>query len=56
MVVATAFNDAQSKQRGKENNDAMLNQDLLEIYPRQDTAAFRQVSAAIDAFNLGGNL
>ena len=52
----TAFNDAQSKQRGKENNDAMLNQDLLEIYPRQDTAAFRQVSAAIDAFNLGGNL
>ena len=52
----TAFNDAQSKQRGKENNDAMLNQDLLEIYPRQDTAVFRQVSAAIDAFNLGGNL
>ena len=52
----TAFNDAQSKQRGKENNDAMLSNDLLEIYPRQDTAAFRQVSAAIDAFNLGGNL
>ena len=51
----TAFNDAQSKQRGKENNDAMLSNDLLEIYPRQDTAAFRQVSAAIDAFNLGGN-
>ena len=52
----TAFNDAQSKQRGKENNDAMLSNDLLEIYPRQDTAAFRQVSAAIVAFNLGGNL
>lgn len=52
----TAFNDAQNKQRGKENNDAMLSNDLLEIYPRQDTAAFRQVSAAIDAFNLGGNL
>lgn len=31
----TAFNDAQSKQRGKENNDAMLSNDLLEIYPRQ---------------------
>jgi Flp pilus assembly secretin CpaC len=51
----TAFNEAQTKQRGKENNEALLSNDLLHIYPQQETQAFRQVSAAIDAFNLGGN-
>ena len=50
----TAFNDAQTKQRGKESSEASLSNDLLHIYPQQETQAFRQVSAAIDAFNLGG--
>ena len=49
-----AFNEAQTKQRGKENNEALLSDDRLHIYPQQDTVAFRQISAAIDAFNLGG--
>lgn len=52
----TAFNDAQTKQRGKESSEASLSNDLLHIYPQQETQAFRQVSAAIDAFNLGGRL
>ena len=34
----------------------MLSDDRLHIYPQQDTVAFRQISAAIDAFNLGGKL
>ena len=51
-----AFNEAQTKQRGKENNEALLSDDRLHIYPQQDTVAFRQISAAIDAFNLGGKL
>lgn len=50
----TAFNNAQTKQRGKESSEASLSNDLLHIYPQQETQAFRQVSAAIDAFNLGG--
>jgi general secretion pathway protein D len=49
-----AFNDAQTKQRGKDGTEASLNDDLLHIYPQQDTAAFRRIGAAIDAFNLGG--
>ncbi|STT12929.1 General secretion pathway protein D [Klebsiella pneumoniae] len=39
---------------GKESSEASLSNDLLHIYPQQETQAFRQVSAAIDAFNLGG--
>lgn len=50
----TAFNNAQTKQRGKESSEASLSNDLLHIYPQQETRAFRRVSAAIDAFNLGG--
>lgn len=50
----TAFDNAQTKQRGKDSSEATLSNDLLHIYPKQETQAFRQVSAAIDAFNLGG--
>ena len=52
----TAFDNAQTKQRGKDSSEATLSNDLLHIYPKQETQAFRQVSAAIDAFNLGGRL
>ncbi len=33
----TAFNDAQTKQRGKESSEASLSNDLLHIYPQQET-------------------
>lgn len=49
----TAFNNAQTKQRGKESSEASLSNDLLHIYPQQETR-LSAVSAAIDAFNLGG--
>ncbi len=38
----TAFNNAQTKQRGKESSEASLSNDLLHIYPQQETQAFRQ--------------
>lgn len=37
----TAFNNAQTKQRGKESSEASLSNDLLHIYPQQETRAFR---------------
>lgn len=33
----TAFNNAQTKQRGKESSEASLSNDLLHIYPQQET-------------------
>nr|VXZ88479.1 Pullulanase secretion envelope pulD [Klebsiella pneumoniae] len=38
----TAFNNAQTKQRGKESSEASLSNDLLHIYPQQETQAFRR--------------
>jgi general secretion pathway protein D len=51
----TAFNDAQTKQRGKEQRSVAQQRSAAHL-PQQETQAFRQVSAAIDAFNLGGRL